>query len=56
MELNIKGKNIEVTDRLRDHVQRKIGKLDRYLPTITEAWVELTVEGRELPKTDRSAK
>lgn len=45
MELNIKGKNIEVTDRLRDHVQRKIGKLDRYLPTITEAWVELTVEG-----------
>jgi len=45
MELIIKGKNVDVTDRLRDHVQRKIGKLDRYLPTITEAWVELTVEG-----------
>ncbi|HNS49602.1 MAG TPA: ribosome-associated translation inhibitor RaiA [Anaerolineae bacterium] len=45
MELNIKGKNIEVTERLRDHVQRKIGKLDRYLPTITGAWVELTTEG-----------
>jgi putative sigma-54 modulation protein len=45
MELIIKGKNVEVTDRLRDHVQRKIGKLDRYLPTISEAWVELTVEG-----------
>jgi putative sigma-54 modulation protein len=45
MELVIKGKNIEVTDRLRDHVHRKIGKLDRYLPTISEAWVELTVEG-----------
>jgi putative sigma-54 modulation protein len=45
MELTIKGKNVEVTDRLRDYVDKKIGKLDRYLPTITEAWVELSVEG-----------
>jgi putative sigma-54 modulation protein len=45
MELIIKGKNLEVTDRLRDYVEKKIGKLDRYLPTITEAWVELSVEG-----------
>lgn len=45
MELIIKGKNVEVTDRLREYVQRKIGKLDRYLPTITEAWVELSMEG-----------
>jgi putative sigma-54 modulation protein len=45
MELTIKGKNVEVTDRLRDYVGRKVGKLDRYLPTITEAWVELSVEG-----------
>lgn len=45
MELTIKGKNVEVTDRLRDYVEKKIGKLDRYLPTISEAWVELSVEG-----------
>ncbi len=45
MELMIKGKNMEVTDRLRDYVERKIGKLDRYLPSITEAWVELSTEG-----------
>lgn len=45
MELTIKGKNVEVTDRLRDYVHKKIGKLDRYLPTISEAWVELSVEG-----------
>jgi putative sigma-54 modulation protein len=44
MELIIKGKNVEVTDRLHDYVHKKIGKLDRYLPTITEAWVELTME------------
>jgi putative sigma-54 modulation protein len=45
MELTIKGKNVEVTDRLRDYVHKKIGRLDRYLPTISEAWVELSVEG-----------
>ncbi len=45
MELMIKGKNVEITDRLRDYVHRKIGKLDRYLPGISEAWVELSVEG-----------
>ena len=45
MELIIKGKNVEVTDRLRDYVETKIGKLDRYLPTISEAWVELSTEG-----------
>lgn len=45
MELTIKGKNVEVTDRLRDYVHNKIGRLDRYLPSIDEAWVELSVEG-----------
>jgi putative sigma-54 modulation protein len=45
MELTIKGKNVEVTERLRNYVTHKVGKLDRYLPTITEAWVELSVEG-----------
>lgn len=45
MELIIKGNNVEVTDRLEDYVHQKIGKLDRYLPTITEAWVELSSEG-----------
>jgi putative sigma-54 modulation protein len=44
MELIVKGKNVEVTDRLREYVERKIGKLDRYLPAITEARVELSVE------------
>ena len=45
MELTLKGKNVEITDRLHDYVHRKVGKLDRYLPTISEAWVELSVEG-----------
>ena len=32
MQLNIKGKNLEVTDRLRKYVDQKVGKLDRHLP------------------------
>lgn len=44
MQLNITGKNVEVTDWLRSYVEKKIGKLDRYLPSITEARVELSVE------------
>ncbi len=45
MELTIKGKNVEITERLEDYVEKKIGKLDRYLPSISDAWVELSVEG-----------
>ncbi len=44
MQLNITGKNLEVTDSLRDYVEKKIGRLDRYLPKINETRVELSVE------------
>ena len=44
MQVNIKGKNLELTDRLRKYVDQKVGKLDRHLPGIIEAWVELSVE------------
>ena len=44
MQLIIKAKNIEVTEWLRDYVETKIGKLDRYLPSISEARVELSTE------------
>jgi len=44
MQLNIKGKNFEVTDRLPQVLDQKVGKLDRHLPGIIEAWVELSVE------------
>jgi putative sigma-54 modulation protein len=42
MELNVVGRNIEVSDALRDYVQKKIGKLDRFLPNIADAQVELS--------------
>jgi putative sigma-54 modulation protein len=45
MELIITSRSMEITDRLQDYVEKKMGKLDRYLPTITEARVELSTEG-----------
>ncbi len=44
MKLSIQGKNLEISDWLQSYVERKIGKLDRYLPTLVEAHVELSVE------------
>jgi putative sigma-54 modulation protein len=44
MQLIIKAKNIEMTEWLREYVETKVGKLDRYLPSISEARVELSTE------------
>ena len=44
MQLIISGKNLDVSDWLREYVEKKIGKLDRYLPALTEARVELALE------------
>jgi putative sigma-54 modulation protein len=42
MEVTIRGRNIEITPRLQEYVEKKVGRLDRYLPTITEAHMELS--------------
>ena len=44
MQLVLKGKNFVISDRVRDYVEKKVGKLDRYLPDISEARVEITQE------------
>lgn len=44
MNVVVRGRNINITPRLEDYVDKKIGKLDRYLPTIDEARMELAVE------------
>lgn len=50
MQLTITGKNLEVTDSLQQYVEKKVGRLDRYLPTITDARVELSVENTRAAK------
>ena len=44
MQLTVQGKNMQVTDRLREYVEGKVNRLDRYLSTITEARVDLATE------------
>jgi putative sigma-54 modulation protein len=41
LEVEIYGRNIEVTDRITDYVQKKVAKLDRYLNGVEEARVDL---------------
>ena len=49
-ELDIKARNMEVTDRINEYIEKKAGKLDKFLPAIEEVRVELEHE-----KTARSA-
>ena len=42
MQLMVHGRNVEITDRIREYVDKKVGKLERYLPQANEARIELT--------------
>lgn len=45
MNLQVRGKNIQVTNALKDHVEKRIGKLEKYFENYTdEAQVTLVVE------------
>ena len=44
MELQVKGRNLEVTDSIRAYVERKLGKLDRRLRDDARVEIELAVE------------
>ncbi|MCB0193126.1 MAG: ribosome-associated translation inhibitor RaiA [Anaerolineae bacterium] len=43
MQLVFTGKNFVVSDRVKEYVEKKMGKLDRYLP-VQEARVEISQE------------
>ena len=44
MEIVVRGRNVNVTERVEEYVEKKVGKLERYLPIIDEARVELSQE------------
>lgn len=44
MDISINTHNLELTDRLGAHVEKKAGKLDRYMPDITDIRVDLSSE------------
>jgi putative sigma-54 modulation protein len=41
LEVQVYGRNIEVTERILDYTQKKVSKLDRFLSDIDEARVDL---------------
>lgn len=43
MNLVIKGKNVDLTPALRDYVEKKLGRIERYSDHIQETSVELSV-------------
>lgn len=44
MDLSINSRNIELTTRLQNYVEKKTGRLDRYMPNLTEVRVDLSSE------------
>ena len=50
MELQITGKNLELLPAVRRYIERKLGKLGRHLPNITEAKVEISKEKTKSPQ------
>ena len=49
MDLQVVGKNLEVTQQLREYLSKKIDKLTRYLPNMDEAKVEIHEEKTKSP-------
>jgi putative sigma-54 modulation protein len=45
MRFDIRGKNIELTDALKDYTTKRLSKLGKYIDNVKEAQVALSVEG-----------
>ena len=50
MELQITGKNMELSPEIRHYIERKLGKLSHHLPRIVEAKVEVVEEKTKSPQ------
>jgi putative sigma-54 modulation protein len=44
MKLNIKGRNIEVTDALRQYIEKRLSKFSKFLNDLSEAVVTISTE------------
>ena len=44
MELQIRGRNVEINNQIRSHVEEKLGQLGRHLPGLSRVAVELSSE------------
>jgi putative sigma-54 modulation protein len=53
LDIEIYGRNMEVTDRIQDYVDKKVSKLDRYLNELEEARVDLAYVKSARSSSDR---
>jgi len=44
MKVQVRGRNIEVTDALKDYVVKRVGKLNRFIENLGDVQVTMTVE------------
>jgi len=44
MRLQLKGKNVEISDSIRSYAEQKLGKLDKQLPDLVQVELELSTE------------
>jgi putative sigma-54 modulation protein len=42
MQLIVQGRNVEITDWIREYVNKKVGRLERYLNQVSDARIELS--------------
>ena len=52
MQLIVQGRNFEVTDRIREYMQKKMAKIDRYLPQSQDVHAEVSY-GKTKAAADR---
>ncbi|SFR03633.1 ribosome hibernation-promoting factor, HPF/YfiA family [Desulfoscipio geothermicus] len=45
MNVLVRGRNVEVTNALKEYVEKRVGKLSKFLDDVNEATVIMTVEG-----------
>ena len=53
VQITIHGRDLSITPKLREYVEKKVGKLDHYLPSITEARVDLAEVASARSAADR---
>ena len=44
LRYNIRGENIEVTEAIRDYIEKKVGKLERYFDKIPDATANVNLK------------
>ena len=53
MEVVIYGHDVEITPRLQSYVERKVERLDRYMPNIVEVQIDLSAQRSASKAEDR---